>query len=98
MLVDLRSDTVTRPTAAMRDAIASAEVGDDALGDDPTVKQLEQRIAQILGKEAAVFFPSVVVASSSASCNAWVPLCRRATWSAAKRADSCWTCVIAPAA
>ena len=66
MLIDLRSDTVTRPTAAMREAIARAEVGDDALGDDPTVKQLEQRIAQILGKEASVFFPSGIMANETA--------------------------------
>lgn len=56
--VDLRSDTVTRPTAAMRRAIAEAEVGDDVLGDDPTVQTLQQRVARLLGKEAALFFPS----------------------------------------
>src|SRR5688572_331641 len=50
----------------MREAIARAEVGDDALGDDPTVTQLEQRIAQILGKEAAVFFPSGIMANETA--------------------------------
>jgi threonine aldolase len=64
--IDLRSDTVTRPTAGMREAIARADVGDDALGDDPTVKELEQRIAQILGKEAAVFFPSGIMANETA--------------------------------
>jgi threonine aldolase len=57
-VVDLRSDTVTRPTAAMRRAIAEAEVGDDVLGDDPTVQALQERIAKLLGKEAALFFPS----------------------------------------
>lgn len=56
--VDLRSDTVTRPTAAMREAMARAEVGDDVFGDDPTVAALERRIAQTLGKEAAVFVTS----------------------------------------
>jgi threonine aldolase len=56
--IDLRSDTVTRPTAAMRDAMARAEVGDDVFGDDPTVHALEARIAARLGKEAAVFVPS----------------------------------------
>lgn len=56
--IDLRSDTVTRPTAAMREAMARAEVGDDVLGDDPTVARLEQTIAELLGKEAAVFVPS----------------------------------------
>jgi threonine aldolase len=65
-VVDLRSDTVTRPTAAMRDAIARADVGDDVLGDDPTVKRLEERIARLLGKEAALFFPSGVMANQTA--------------------------------
>jgi threonine aldolase len=59
--VDMRSDTVTRPDAAMRQAIASAEVGDDTLGDDPTVARLEARIATILDKEAAVFLPSGIM-------------------------------------
>ena len=57
-LVDLRSDTVTRPTAAMRAAMANAEVGDDVFGDDPTVNALQERIAAMLGKEAALFVPS----------------------------------------
>ncbi|HOA72182.1 MAG TPA: low-specificity L-threonine aldolase [Phycisphaerae bacterium] len=57
-MIDLRSDTVTRPTAAMRQAMAAAEVGDDVLGDDPTVAKLEQATAEILGKEAAVYMPS----------------------------------------
>jgi threonine aldolase len=57
-IVDLRSDTVTRPDAAMRQAIASADVGDDALGDDPTVARLEARIATILDMDASVFLPS----------------------------------------
>jgi threonine aldolase len=65
-VVDLRSDTITRPTAGMREAIATAEVGDDTLGDDPTVKRLEQRIADILDKEAAVFFPSGIMANQTA--------------------------------
>ncbi len=56
--VDLRSDTVTRPTAAMRDAMMRAEVGDDVFGDDPTVNRLQQRIAEMLGMEAALFFPT----------------------------------------
>lgn len=56
--VDLRSDTVTRPSAAMRAAIAAAEVGDDVFGDDPAVLQLESRVADLLGKEAALFVPS----------------------------------------
>lgn len=65
-LIDLRSDTVTRPDAAMRRAIADADVGDDALGDDPTVQLLERRIADLLGKPAAVFFPSGIMANQTA--------------------------------
>src|SRR5246500_4117082 len=57
-VVDLRSDTVTRPTAAMRRAMAEAEVGDDVYGEDPTVNRLERRAAEILGKEAALFVPT----------------------------------------
>jgi threonine aldolase len=57
-VIDLRSDTVTRPTAAMRAAMAAAEVGDDVFGDDPTVNALQARIADELGKEAALFMPS----------------------------------------
>jgi threonine aldolase len=56
--VDLRSDTVTRPTSAMRRAIAEAVVGDDVFGDDPTTIELERRVAQLAGKEAALFVPS----------------------------------------
>jgi threonine aldolase len=55
---DFRSDTVTRPSAGMRAAMASAEVGDDVFGDDPTVNLLEQRMAAMLGKDAAIFVPS----------------------------------------
>lgn len=57
-MIDLRSDTVTRPTAAMRDAMAAAPVGDDVFGDDPTVIELEQHVAELLGKEAALYVPS----------------------------------------
>jgi threonine aldolase len=57
-LVDLRSDTVTRPTPGMRAAMAEAIVGDDVYGEDPTVTELEQRVAGLLGKETAVFVPS----------------------------------------
>jgi len=57
-LIDLRSDTVTRPTAAMRRAMAGAEVGDDVYGEDPTVNRLEQRAAEIFGKQAGLFVPS----------------------------------------
>ena len=57
-IVDLRSDTVTKPSAAMRRAMADAEVGDDGSGEDPTVNLLEQTFAERVGKEAAVFVPS----------------------------------------
>lgn len=57
-MVDLRSDTVTRPTAAMRAAMAGAEVGDDVYGEDPTVNALERRAAEIFGREAALFVPT----------------------------------------
>jgi threonine aldolase len=57
-VVDLRSDTVTKPTAAMREAIARAAVGDDVFGDDPTVNALQERVAALLGKQAALFMPS----------------------------------------
>ncbi len=56
--VDLRSDTVTRPSAAMREAMAGAPVGDDVYGEDPTVNELERRAAEMAGKEAALFVPS----------------------------------------
>lgn len=56
--IDLRSDTVTRPTSAMRKAMADAIVGDDVFGEDPTANRLHQRVAEILGKEAALFVPS----------------------------------------
>jgi threonine aldolase len=62
-LIDLRSDTVTRPTPAMRKAMAEAEVGDDLFGDDPTVHRLQERAAEIMGKEAALY------AASGTMCN-----------------------------
>ncbi|WP_248360214.1 threonine aldolase family protein [Anaeromyxobacter oryzae] len=61
--IDLRSDTVTRPTAAMREAMARAEVGDDVYGEDPTVNRLQERVAGLLGKEAALFVPSGTMAN-----------------------------------
>jgi threonine aldolase len=64
--VDLRSDTVTRPTAAMREAMARAEVGDDVYGEDPTVHELEQRVAELLGVEAALFVPTGTMANQIA--------------------------------
>ena len=57
-MIDLRSDTVTRPTPEMRRAMMEAEVGDDVYGEDPTVNRLEQRAAEIAGKEAALFVPT----------------------------------------
>lgn len=56
--LDFRSDTVTRPTEGMRAAMAAAEVGDDVFGEDPTVRRLEERLAEMLGKEAALYVPS----------------------------------------
>ena len=56
--IDLRSDTVTKPTPAMREAMATAEVGDDVYGEDPTVNRLEAIVAEMLGKEAAIFVSS----------------------------------------
>lgn len=64
--IDLRSDTVTRPTPDMRHAMANAEVGDDVLGDDPSVIRLQNRIAEIMGKEAACFTPSGTMANQTA--------------------------------
>ncbi len=78
-MIDLRSDTVTRPTAEMRQAMANAELGDDVYGEDPTVLALEQRTARILGLEAAVFVPSgtmanqlAVMAATSSGDEVWV--------------------------
>ena len=65
-LLDLRSDTVTRPTPAMREAMAKAEVGDDVYGEDPTVNKLQDRIAELLGKEAALWAPSGSMANQIA--------------------------------
>jgi threonine aldolase len=64
--IDLRSDTVTKPTREMRRAMAEAEVGDDVYGEDPTVRALEQRTAELLGKEAALFVPSGTMANQIA--------------------------------
>ncbi len=64
--IDLRSDTVTRPTAAMRDAMMAAPLGDDVLGDDPTVHRLQEAFAGLVGKEAALFVPSGTMANQIA--------------------------------
>ncbi|PSR24193.1 MAG: low-specificity L-threonine aldolase [Sulfobacillus acidophilus] len=65
-VVDLRSDTVTRPSSAMRQAMATADVGDDVYGEDPTVNRLEARVAELLGKEAGLFVPSGTMANQVA--------------------------------
>jgi threonine aldolase len=65
-VADLRSDTVTRPTAAMREAMATAAVGDDVFGDDPTVIALERQVAELFGHEAALFAPSGTMANQIA--------------------------------
>ena len=61
--VDLRSDTVTKPTPGMRKAMAKAEVGDDVYGEDPTINALQIKVAKLLGKEKAVFVPSGTMAN-----------------------------------
>jgi len=65
-IVDLRSDTVTRPTPAMREAMARADVGDDVYGEDPTMRRLEERVADLLGTESALFVPSGTMANQIA--------------------------------
>ena len=64
-IIDLRSDTVTKPSEAMREAIARAEVGDDVFGDDPTVNKLQEKVAKLLGKEAAIYVPSGSMANQT---------------------------------
>jgi len=64
--IDLRSDTVTKPTPAMRKAMAEAEVGDDVYGEDPTMNLLQEKVARILGKEASIFVPSGTMANQLA--------------------------------
>ncbi len=71
-MIDFRSDTVTRPSSAMRKAMAEAEVGDDVLREDPTLIALERRAAEITGKEAALFTPSGTFANQLALFT-WVP-------------------------
>jgi len=62
-MIDLRSDTVTKPSAEMRQAMAQAEVGDDVFGDDPTVNRLQEQVAELLGKPASLFVPSGTMAN-----------------------------------
>src|SRR4030043_87208 len=64
--IDLRSDTVTKPSPDMRKAMAEAEVGDDVYGEDPTVNTLQEKVANLLGKEAALFVPSGTMANQLA--------------------------------
>ena len=66
MTIDLRSDTITRPDEAMRRAMAAAEVGDDVLGEDPTVRMLEEEAAEAVGFEAALFVPSGIMGNQIA--------------------------------
>ncbi len=80
-IIDLRSDTVTRPSAGMMDAIAHAKLGDDVLGDDPTVKELEAYIANLFDREASLYVPSGTMANQIAlkvnSQPGWELLCER---------------------
>ncbi|SYZ74016.1 L-allo-threonine aldolase [Candidatus Zixiibacteriota bacterium] len=80
-VIDLRSDTVTKPSPAMRRAIAEAEVGDDVFGDDPTVIRLEQKVAELFGREASLYVPSGTmgnqVALRAISEPGWELLCER---------------------
>lgn len=62
-VIDMRSDTVTQPPPAMRTAMATASVGDDVYGEDPTITELERRSAEMFGKEAAIFVPSGTMAN-----------------------------------
>lgn len=79
--IDLRSDTVTRPSAAMRQAMATAEVGDDVFGDDPTIKELEAYVAKLFGREASLYLPSGTMANQiclkATSQRGWELLCER---------------------
>ena len=65
-IIDLRSDTVTRPSPGMREAIATAPVGDDQFGEDPTINRLQERVADLLGKEAALWLPTGTMANQVA--------------------------------
>jgi threonine aldolase len=65
-MIDLRSDTVTKPSHAMREAMGHAEVGDDVFGEDPTVNRLQDVAARLVGKEAALFVPSGTMANQLA--------------------------------
>ena len=72
-MIDLRSDTLTRPSDAMREAMARAEVGDDVYGEDPTVAALEERVAGMFGHEAALFTPTGSMANVLAVASVVAP-------------------------
>ncbi len=80
-IIDLRSDTVTRPSPAMREVMANAEVGDDVFGDDPTVKELERYIAEVFGRESSLYVPSGTMANQiclkANTQRGWELLCDR---------------------
>ena len=65
-MIDLRSDTVTKPTSAMREAMAAADVGDDVFGEDPTINALQEFCAELFGKERALYVPSGTMANQVA--------------------------------
>src|SRR5258708_37639344 len=65
--IDLRSDTVSQPTPAMREAMANAKVGDDVYGEDPTINELQEYAADLLGKEAALYMPTATMSNVSAT-------------------------------
>src|SRR5437763_5292309 len=71
--INLLSDTQTRPTPAMREAMARAEVGDEQIGDDPSVNLLCERVADLLGQEAGVFMASGTMCNVAGSLEAWPP-------------------------
>lgn len=80
VVVDLRSDTVTKPKESMKKAMLSAPLGDDVFREDPTVNFLQQKVAEMLGKEAALFVPSGTMANLIASkCSSYIYFCQLPT-------------------
>ncbi len=103
--IDLRSDTVTKPTPSMRRAMAEALVGDDVYGEDPTVNALEMRVAALLGKEAAVYVPSGTMGNLVAVLEPLWPRRRDDPWRQGphlslrtRRLGGAWRCTAAHAA
>ena len=100
--IDLRSDTVTRPTAAMRRAMADAEVGDDLFGDDPTVIRLQERVAALTGKQAALYLPTGTLCNQIAMhafTRSGHAASRPSAWSPCPSEDRCircrsWSCPV----